>query len=468
MRNKQILLILTVIIIYSGCNSRSAGGSNNKPGKVTVSHNISLTVGEKKDLNPLLGPEASGKTINWASSSNGVARVTGGIVEARGFLYGGTSTESSEAIGTAVISAKSTDGAFEAVFNISTSMEADADMMTLPPLKDQFADYFMIGNIVTSNDLNSGGTAVANTRLTRHFNVLTVENDMKPSAYGGYPDDLNFDLADDIVNPVLASGFKIHGHTLLWHQQIPRWQREMADSSKETALAAMKKFITNVMTKYKGKIYSWDVLNEAFPDSGGGANWKTAMRPENPWFKAIGSDFVYEAFKAVRLADPSAILYYNDYNLDQLGKSNLVRDMVRDINQQWKSDPRYDNRNLIDGIGMQSHHNTGVMASSIQASLDLFRPLGVKISISEIDVLSQSWSAHSGNNTPTNNGKLQAANLYGEYFSVFIKNSDIIERVTFWGVYDEQSWRKISLPLIFEGSSVSKAKPAYYKVVGSL
>jgi endo-1,4-beta-xylanase len=229
----------------------------------------------------------------------------------------------------------------------------------------------------------------------------------------------------------------------------------------------MKKFITDVMTRYRGKIYSWDVLNEIFPD-GGGSDWKTAMRPENPWFKSIGSDFVYEGFKAARFADPNAILYYNDYNMDQTGKSTLVRNMVRDINQQWKSDPQYDNRNLIEGIGMQSHHNTGVSSSSIQATLDRFRPLGVKISISEIDILSQGWSGHSGGNAPTNNGKLQAANLYGEYFSLFIKYSDIIERVTFWGVYDEQSWRKLSLPLIFEGSSESKAKPAYYKVVGVL
>jgi len=454
------------MILIIGC-SCSTGSKQSKTGNNNVSQNITLTIGEKKDLNPLLGSGAAGKTINWSSNANGVARVNNGIVEARGFIVGGNSSESSEATGTAVISAKSTDGEFEASFTITATMEAKVDMMTLPPLKDQFASYFMIGNIVTANDINSGGTAVTNARLTRHYNVLTAENNMKPNAFGDSPDNLNFDRADRIVNAATASGFKIVGHTLLWHSQIPQWQRDMADRSKETALAAMRKFITDVMTRYKGKIYSWDVLNEIFPD-GGGSDWRTAMRTENPWFKSIGADFVYEGFKAARLADPNAILYYNDFNMDQAGKSTLVRNMVRDINQQWKSDPRYDNRNLIEGIGMQSHHNTGVSSSSVQGALDRFRPLGVKISISEIDVLSQNWSGHSNENTPTNNGKLQAANLYGEYFSVFIKNSDIIERVTFWGVYDEQSWRKISLPLLFEGNSVSKAKPAYYRVVGSL
>jgi GH35 family endo-1,4-beta-xylanase len=115
---------------------------------------------------------------------------------------------------------------------------------------------------------------------------------------------------------------------------------------------------------------------------------------------------------------------------------------------------------------MQSHHNTGVSANSVRNTLNLFRPLGVIISISELDVLSQSWSDHSSSRNPTNAGKLQAANLFGGYFKLFLDNADIIERVSFWGVSDNRSWRSISLPQIFDANG--KAKPAYYRIIGAL
>jgi endo-1,4-beta-xylanase len=338
-----------------------------------------------------------------------------------------------------------------------------ADMMTLTPLKDQFAGHFMIGNIFNPGDVSS---TVTNRRLTRHYNVLTAENHMKPDQLSTGKGSYNFTTADRMVNAARASGFKVVGHTLLWHSQIPQWQQNISSS---TALEDMKQYITDVVGHFRGKIYSWDVLNEVFPDGvNASANWKTSMRTNNPWFKAIGSDFVYEGFKAARLADPNAILYYNDYNLNETGKATMVRNMVRDVNQQWTSDSQYDGKKLIEGIGMQSHHNINVSANSIKASLNLFWPLDVKISISELDILSQSWSEYSSNTAPTENGKQRAANLYGEYFELFIQNKDIIERVTFWGVYDEQSWRARAKPLLFEGSSTSRAKPAYYKVIDAL
>jgi endo-1,4-beta-xylanase len=337
------------------------------------------------------------------------------------------------------------------------------DMMTLPPMKDQFAAHFMIGNIVNPADVSSSG--VTNRKLTQHYNVLTAENDMKPQYLSPSRGNYSYGTADRMVNAAIASGFKVVGHTLLWHSQIPTWQQSIA--GRETALAAMKQFITDVVTHFKGRIYSWDVLNEVFPDGTSG-NWRTSMRSDNPWYRAIGADFVYEGFKAARLADPGAILYYNDYNMDNSGKATMVRNMVRDVNGAWENDSQYDGRLLIEGIGMQSHHNTGVSVGSVRNSINLFRPLGVKISISELDILSQSWNEYSTNTRLNDNGKERAATLYGECFKLFVENSDIIERVTFWGVYDEQSWRARAKPLPFEGRSTSSAKPAYYKIIESL
>ena len=352
------------------------------------------------------------------------------------------------------------------------------DIMNLPPLWDQFSGYFDIGNIFNPGDISGG--KISNERLTRHYKTLTAENHMKPSnlSYGLSQGIIfyNFNEANRMVNAARASGFKVVGHTLLWHSQIPQWQRELRtdNTSSAVALQYMKDYITRVVSEFEGRVYKWDVLNEAFPDGGYTATWKTSMRGDpqgNPWYMKIGPDFVFEGFLAARLADPNAILYYNDYNLNHdpaktPNKAYMVRDMVRDVNLKWEGDPRYDGKKLIQGIGMQSHHNIYVPASQVKASLALFKPLGVEISISELDVLSQSFGDFDKKISPTEDGKTKAAELYGEYFKVFLEYRDIIKRVTFWGVTDDKSWRSSGLPLLFDSNG--RAKPAYHEVIKAL
>jgi endo-1,4-beta-xylanase len=342
----------------------------------------------------------------------------------------------------------------------------------LPPMKGDFAGKFMIGNIFNPSDVSSSG--VTNTMLTRHYNVLTAENNMKPDQISTGKGAYNFTTADRMVNAAIASGLKVVGHTLLWHSQIPSWQQNISSAS---ALADMKQYISDVAGHFSGKIYSWDVLNEAFPDSGYTSDWKTSMRTNNPWYKAIGSDFVYEGFLAARQADPNAILYYNDYNTDQVGKATMIRNMVRDVNERYKAAYPDETRLLIEGIGMQEHHNTGVSAGTIRATLNLFKPLGVKISVSELDVMIVTYGefAPYGHGTgkqnsitgdKRTNGLKKQAELYDQYFKVYLEFSDIIERVTFWGLTDDKSWRSAGLPLLFDPDG--KAKDAYYNVIKSL
>jgi endo-1,4-beta-xylanase len=366
----------------------------------------------------------------------------------------------------------------------------------------------MMGNIAGSaNDIN--GTGVMATRLKRHYNILTAENVMKPGNLTNFRDastgKINYmwttnpnNQPDNFVKACADNGFKVHGHTLLWHNQNPNWVWDQIASKKgtiasgmdkEKALAIMKDYITGVMTHFKGKVYSWDVLNEAFPDNASLA-WKNAIRKgangegqdANPWYVAIGSDFVYEGFLAARLADPGAILYYNDYNTDNINRAMLIYDMVKEVNEKYlalpssakpSGDPA--GRLLIEGIGMQEHHNTGVAAAKIKDTIDLFRSLKVKLSVSELDVLGQGWGEYSsnsaaasayGSSTVTNQGLLTQARLYGEYMKLYIENKDIIERVSLWGVIDSQSWRAKGLPLLFDQNG--KAKPAYYKMIGAL
>ena len=377
------------------------------------------------------------------------------------------------------------------------------DIMDLSPLKDDFSDYFMMGNIFNTNDAPTS-SAVTNPRLTRHFNVLTAENNMKPSYIATSRNNstgaisYSWTTADRMVDAARASDFQVVGHTLLWHSQNPNWVWEQiatkgnnpnnpgpgtAIANNATALTIMKKYITEVADHFKGRIYSWDVLNEAFPDNAGNGNWKDAIRKgasgegqdANPWYIAIGSDFVYEGFLAARLADPDAILYYNDYNTNMTNRARLIRDMVQEVNQKYAQEYPSANRKLIEGIGMQSHHNTTVTAAQIKATLDLFRPLGVKISISELDVLGQTYQQFAavgsgtnkhGSTTVTAQGLQTQASLYNQYMKLFLQNSDIIERVSLWGVTDNQSWRSAGLPLLFDPNG--KTKPAYYSFVGAL
>jgi endo-1,4-beta-xylanase len=363
-------------------------------------------------------------------------------------------------------------------------------MMSLPPLKDQFGGYFLMGNIFNPSDISGEGASaqIKNERLVRHYNILTAENNMKPQYISSGQGSYAFDDADNMVNAAIASGFKVHGHTLLWHSQIPEWQKNMAGADRETALNAMKKYVTDVVSHFAGRIYSWDVLNEVFPDGvAAQADWKTSMRKTgdsqgaNPWFAAIGSDFVYEGFLAARLADPSAVLYYNDYNTDQMGKATMIRDMVLDVNNRYKAafpNAAHSNngtRSLIEGIGMQEHHNTEVSVLSIRNTINLFRPLGIKLSVSELDILAQTYAQfrpigvgpnRQTNTTVTNLGLSLQAAKYADFMKLYLSNSDIIERVSLWGVTDNQSWRSAGLPLLFDPSG--KAKPAYYSFVGAL
>jgi endo-1,4-beta-xylanase len=297
---------------------------------------------------------------------------------------------------------------------------------------------------------------------------------MKPDQLSTGKGVYNFSTADRMVNAAIASGFKVVGHTLLWHSQIPQWQQNISSS---TALEDMKQYITDVVGHFRGKIYSWDVINEAFPDGGYSSSWKTSMRTNNPWFKAIGSDFVYESFLAARLADPGAILYYNDYNTDNQNKAAIIRDMVKEVNERYKKAYPNETRLLIEGIGIQEHHNTGVSASAVKNTLNMFKPLGVKISVSELDVLIVTYQefapyGHGPNRQDSITGYARTAGLkeqaelYGQLFKVYLEFSDIIERVSFWGLTDDKSWRSAALPLLFDADG--NAKDAYYSVIGTL
>jgi endo-1,4-beta-xylanase len=489
MNIKRIGIFLIIVLFLFACSPDTEPppifGSNGEQLSLDPG---TLTIGSKKDLKSLLNDEMKTKTItSWVSDNTANVSVdNNGYVTSSKTSFtnaegGNTQYKNGPARASAVITATALDGTTQ-TFNVFATTQGWEDISNVMPFKSYFPSNILAGNIA--------GTSV-NANLTRHFNAITAENCMKPDAISNGRNastgaiSYTWTNADNFVAGAQAAGMKIIGHTLLWHQQIPSWQSNMSSATKDVALEAMKKFITEVVTHFKGKIYSWDVLNEIFPDGASTSDWKTAMRPENPWFKAIGSEFVYEGFLAARQADPNAILYYNDYNTDNSNRATLICNMVTAVNAQYKTAFPSETRLLIEGIGMQEHHNLGVTAASIDATLTKFKNLTVsttpkiKVSVSEIDllalasysVLTSSTGAgtnkhNASNNVVTNNQLMDQAVRYKAYMDVYMKYTDIIERISIWGVTDNASWRSGGLPLLFD--SAGRAKPAYYMFSGAV
>ncbi|GIE77373.1 beta-xylanase [Actinoplanes philippinensis] len=266
--------------------------------------------------------------------------------------------------------------------------------------------------------------------LNREFNSVTPENEMKWDATEPSQGRFTYTNGDRILNQGIAMGAKVRGHALLWHQQEPGWAQSMSGSALRSA---MINHVTQVATHYKGKIYAWDVVNEAFADGGSGAR-----RDSN--LQRTGNDWIEAAFRAARAADPAAKLCYNDYNTDGVNaKSTGIYNMVRDFKSRGVP---------IDCVGFQSHLGTSI-AGDYQANLQRFADLGVDVQITELDV------AQGGNQ----------ANIYATVTRACLAVARCTG-ITVWGIRDSDSWRTGENPLLFDNSGNKKA--AYTSVLNAL
>jgi endo-1,4-beta-xylanase len=321
-------------------------------------------------------------------------------------------------------------------------------LQKLPELKNAYKPYFLIGNIASNADLKG----VRFDLLTRHFNVITAENGMKPSSLQARKGEFTFADADALVNAFLAKGFKVHGHTLAWHQQSPEWMN-YEGISRDEAVENLTTHAKTVAAHFKGRVISWDVLNEAINDNPQNPqNWRGALR-QTPWYKAIGEDYIPILFQAAREADPGAKLYYNDYNLDNQNKAQAVYAMVKELNEKY---PNVGGRPLIDGIGMQGHYRVNTNPQTVALSLESFISLGVEVSVTELDIQAGADSRLSESEA------LQQAMLYASLFTLFKEHARSIGRITFWGLDDASSWRASTNPTLFDKDL--QAKPAFFAV----
>ncbi|NEY36535.1 1,4-beta-xylanase [Streptomyces sp. PRKS01-65] len=270
--------------------------------------------------------------------------------------------------------------------------------------------------------------------LNTEFDSVTPENEMKWDAVEATRNSFNFSAADRIVSHAQSRGMKVRGHTLVWHSQLPSWVSGLGATDLR---AAMNNHINQVMGHYKGKIHSWDVVNEAFQDGSSGA------RRSSPFQDKLGNGFIEEAFRTARAADPAAKLCYNDYNTDGINaKSNAVYNMVKDFKARGVP---------IDCVGFQSHFNSASpVPADYQANLQRFADLGVEVQITELDI------EGSGTSQATSYGNVVKACL-------------AVTRctgITVWGITDKYSWRASGTPLLFD-SNYNK-KPAYTAVLSAL
>jgi endo-1,4-beta-xylanase len=328
-------------------------------------------------------------------------------------------------------------------------------------LKDYYKNYFPIGVAVTPADL-TGDVAKL---ILKEFNSLTPENAMKMGPIHPGENFYYWKDADSIVNFAQHHGLKVRGHNLCWHQQTPPWLFKDDKGnlvSKDVLLQRLKDHITTVVSRYKGKIYAWDVVNEAIADD------STQFLRNSLWYQICGEEFITKAFEYAHEADPNAILFYNDYNTERPEKRERVYKLLKQL---------VDAKVPINAVGLQGHWSiyepTG---KELNETIEKFSSLGLKVQITELDMSVYPWeknrraklSTDLDAYTPTL--EEQQTDQYKKVFKIFRENKNVITGVTFWNVSDRNTWldhypaegRK-NYPLLFDVNL--QPKKAYWEVV---
>ncbi len=346
-------------------------------------------------------------------------------------------------------------------------------------LKDAFAEDFVIGAAL-SEDQVMGKVPRAIELTEKQFSSITPENLLKWESVHPTKDQYNFAPADKFVEFGEKNKMFVVGHTLVWHNQTPNWVFEDGQGNaldREALLERLREHIHTVVGRYKGRINGWDVVNEAI-DLENGNDTQGKWR-ETKWRQIIGPDYIEKAFEFAHEADPDAELYYNDYDEWKSGKREYFIELVKNLKAKGIR---------IDGIGLQAHWGLDYPTlTEIDLMFRDLSELGVKLMITELDInvlpqpvrglgadVNMRFQERPEFN-PYPDGlpedlEQQLANRYADIFRIFHKYRNSLDRVTFWGVDDGQSWRnywpirgRTNYPLLFDREY--QPKPAYEAVI---
>ena len=338
-------------------------------------------------------------------------------------------------------------------------------------LKKYYGSFFNIGAAI-NEEIILGYDDESRNIVETQFNSITPENSLKWMFIQPSPNSFNFTAADKYVNLGMKNNMHIVGHALVWHSQLANFMQKIESEAKMTKY--FENHINTVVARYKGKIDAWDVVNEAFNEDG-------SLR-ESVFYKFLGKNYIEKAFKLAHKADPNAELIYNDYNLYKKEKRDGVIKMVKQMQSKGIT---------IDGVGVQAHWslNRPSLNQIEQIILDISE-LGVDVMFTELDIsvlpnpwelvgaeVSQNFSRFEGDpkmdpytDKLPKSVQIKLAKRYKDIFQLFIKYSDKISRVTFWGVMDKHSWLndfpikgRTNYPLLF--NRTYQEKEAYKALI---
>jgi endo-1,4-beta-xylanase len=284
---------------------------------------------------------------------------------------------------------------------------------------------FPVGSAVNVKWL--GSDTLATEIVKNEFASITAESDMKMHRLQPEEGKFTWTNADKYVEFSKKNNMRLYGHTLIWHQSTPKWVYNYAGDSASLE-NILKKHITEVSTRYAGKVKAWDVVNEALNDSGG------IMRP-GIWRDALGDDYVARAFQYAHMADTSALLFYNDYSLES--------DSVKLYACLKMIDNLLERGIPVHGIGLQMHvYADGPSLDKIERSLKEFVKRGLLIHISELDVSVNHFRKKVRYHEFTDSLSLEQKR---RYFDIVKAYRDIVPSeqqfgITMWGFTDKYSW----------------------------
>lgn len=339
-------------------------------------------------------------------------------------------------------------------------------------LKDVFADNFYIGAALNEAEIRGIDTTGVDI-LKKHFNSIVAENCMKSEEIHPLENVYNFELADKFVEFGEANDMFIIGHCLVWHSQLAKWfayDDQGNYVTPEVLKQRLKDHITTIVTRYKGRVHGWDVVNEAIVEDG--------SYRKSPFYEILGEEFIPLAFQYAHEADPDAELYLNDYGMNVKGRRDTYVKIIKDLQSRGIR---------IDAIGMQGHVGMDYPDfTEFEESLKAYAGTGINVMITEWD-MSALPTVNMGANVSDIEAYRASMNPYPDglpedvsakwnermkaFMDLFLKHSDVITRVTAWGVSDDDSWKnnwpmrgRMDYPLLFDRNLEMKPfLKEYYK-----
>ncbi|MFZ5367767.1 MAG: endo-1,4-beta-xylanase [Spirochaetota bacterium] len=333
----------------------------------------------------------------------------------------------------------------------------------IPSLYETQSQWFSVGAAIEPEEAEPATQKAQ--LLIKHFDTIVAGNVHKMDSIQPKEGVFDWSRVDKIVEFGEMTGMRLRWHTLVWHNQVPAWIFQDSKDpnkpvSKEILNQRLKTYIQTVMKRYKGRVESYDVVNEVLSDNGGLRTGSEGSK----WYQILGPDYVENAFRWAREADPNAQLVINDYNLESNSRKRQdMYNLIKELKQ--KKVP-------IDAVGLQMH--VSIDAPSIQEireTINLFASLGVKVLITELDV-----SIYENPGEPkkviTNDLLLKQARRYKELFDLFKEaaNKKQLDMVVIWGLTDDGSWLnnypvpgRTNAPLLFDKQL--KSKPAFWAIV---